>query len=145
MSKNDVKAENDNLTEFDSVLEEYYSQEHPEEETEAEYETEGNENEEISNSFLSSGSNVQGVARLNLIVPLVIGIILIITGVGQIESSGTIAALLICLGLIVIAVGLSSYYKLKAFGEMAETTKVCAYYLEKVSAQLDELSEKDGK
>ncbi len=145
MSKNDVKAENDNLTEFDSVLEEYYSQEHPEEETEAEYETEGNENEEISNSFLSSGSNVQGVARLNLIVPLVIGIILIITGVGQIENSGTIAALLICLGLIVIAVGLSSYYKLKAFGEMAETTKVCAYYLEKVSAQLDELSEKDGK
>lgn len=145
MSKNDVKAENDNLTEFDSVLEEYYSQEHPEEETEAEYETEKNENEEISNSFLSSGSNVQGVARLNLIVPLVIGIILIITGVGQIENSGTIAALLICLGLIVIAVGLSSYYKLKAFGEMAETTKVCAYYLEKVSAQLDELSEKDGK
>lgn len=145
MSKNDVKAENDNLTEFDSVLEEYYSQEHLEEETEAEYETEGNENEEISNSFLSSGSNVQGVARLNLIVPLVIGIILIITGVGQIENSGTIAALLICLGLIVIAVGLSSYYKLKAFGEMAETTKVCAYYLEKVSAQLDELSEKDGK
>lgn len=145
MSKNDVKAENDNLTEFDSVLEEYYSQEHPEEETEAEYETEENENEEISNSFLSSGSNVQGVARLNLIVPLVIGIILIITGVGQIENSGTIAALLICLGLIVIAVGLSSYYKLKAFGEMAETTKVCAYYLEKVSAQLDELSKKDGK
>ena len=131
MSKNSEKTESEELTELDSVLEDYYSKEHSDDEPEAEYETE-QENEEISNAFLSSGSNVQGIARLNFIPSLVIGGILIV-------------ALLICLGLIVIAVGLSSYYKLKAFGEMAETTKVCAYYLEKLSGQLDELSKKSEK
>lgn len=144
MSKSSEKTESEELTELDSVLEDYYSKEHSDDEPEAEYETEQGD-EEISNAFLSSGSNVQGIARLNFIPSLVIGGILIVLGVGQSEESGVTAALLICLGLIVIAVGLSSYYKLKAFGEMAETVKVCAYYLEKLSGQLDELSKKSGK
>ena len=60
MSKSSEKTESEELTELDSVLEDYYSKEHSDDEPEAEYETEQGD-EEISNAFLSSGSNVQGI------------------------------------------------------------------------------------
>lgn len=145
MDKTENKTENEEITEFDDVLADYYSHEHPEDDPETEYEPEQSDNEEINNSFLSSGSNVQGIARLNLAVPLVIGIILIIYGAGQTDDMGAAAALIICTGLIVIGFGLSSYFKLKAFGEMAEANKICAYYLEKISQQLDEVQGKNKK
>lgn len=93
-------------------------------------------NDSKNNEFLASGSNVQGIARLSLAVPLVAGIGLIILGFIMLSGYlSDIGLILIVLGVIVIVGGLIPFYLIKAFGELVESNKICARYLEKLTEQ----------
>ena len=95
-------------------------------------------NENKNNEFLASGSNVQGIARLSLAVPLIAGLGLIVLGIIMLSGYlSDIGLILIIIGVIVIVGGLIPFYLIKAFGELVESNKICARYLEKLTEQND--------
>lgn len=88
--------------------------------------------------FLSSGSNVQGIARLSFAVPLIAGLGLIVLGLIMLLVLDYLSGLiLIIIGIIVIVGGLIPFYLIKAFGELVESNKICARCLEKLTEQND--------
>ena len=95
-------------------------------------------NENKNNEFLASGSNVQGIARLSFAVPLIAGLGLIVLGLIMLLVLDYLSGLiLIIIGVIVIVGGLIPFYLIKAFGELVESNKICARYLEKLTEQND--------
>ena len=88
-----------------------------------------------NNEFLASGSNVQGIARLCLAVPLIVGIGLIVLGIIMCVDYDAIGLIAILGGIVVIVGGLIPFYLIKAFGELVESNKICARYLEKLTEQ----------
>ena len=88
-----------------------------------------------NNDFLSSGSNVRGIARLSLAVPLIVGIGLIVLGIIMCLDYDGIGLILILGGVFVIVGGLIPFYLIKAFGDLVESNKICARYLEQLTEQ----------
>ena len=103
---------------------------------------------EYNNDFLSSGSNVQGIARLSLIIPLISGIALILFGWYTFSNYKDIEFLswaLIILGIMIIAGGLVTFFLIKAFGDLVEPAAHREYYLKEAEKTNEKLAEYNKK
>lgn len=102
---------------------------------------------EYNNDFLSSGSNVQGIARLSLIIPLVSGIALIFLGWYTFSNYDIefLSWALIILGIMIIASGLVTFFLIKAFGDLVESAAHCEYYLKETGKANEKLAEYNKK
>ena len=93
--------------------------------------------------FLSSGSNVQGIARLSFAVPLIAGLGLIYLGWNKFDSY--FSWVLIILGVVIIVSGLVTFFLIKAFGDLVESNAHCEYYLKEIARANEKLAESDKK
>ena len=98
--------------------------------------------------FLSSGSNVQGIARLSFAVPLIAGLGLIYLGwrmLTDYDFGSYFGWVLIILGVVIIVSGLVTFFLIKAFGDLVESNAHCEYYLKEIAKANEKLAESDKK
>lgn len=98
--------------------------------------------------FLSSGSNVQGIARLSFAVPLISGLVLLFLGwrmLTDYDFGSYFGWVLIILGVVIIVSGLVTFFLIKAFGDLVESNAHCEYYLKEIARANEKLAEYDKK